>query len=583
MTFGTLALWQGLLLGGGAALAATLLFFVKVRPPRVVVSSLLIWRRVLDHPRERTLWERIRRAVSLAMTILIALALALAALRLGPAASRSGGAAGDRVHLVLDTSWSMLARTNRGDTRWDRAAARARHLAAAAGGPVSLATTSNGIVVGPTADRGVIAAAIELLSPSGGDGAPWQSAGAGPVHFVTDGATPRSLPRDVVVHSVFEPASNVGITAFDVRPSLAGRHAADAYLEIANFSPAGQQVRVSVVRGEGSLLDRQVHMAAGERLRQIFPVPAGEEDVLSARVTADANALDVDDRADAWIARAGVLHVALVGDDLAWLTPLFDGDPRVRLSLLRAADYPRGAERADVFIFDRWAPADPPPAPSLYFAPPSRRGAEEARPRWESAGTHPVVRGVDPFTLGITRARSYAAPELAPVARSARGTPLVYVAEGPEHRRVVVTFGPDESNLTAVPAFPVLVGNAIDWLAGPIAAGVRQPGTATFAARIERIEAPGGRELPIARLGDVSSVLLPSPGLHHVAAGSARGMVAVNIADPGVSDLTRTTLQPGGTADIHSRSTTPWWIYLALAAFALALLEWWTWVRRITV
>jgi hypothetical protein len=27
----------------------------------------------------------------------------------------------------------------------------------------------------------------------------------------------------------------------------------------------------------------------------------------------------------------------------------------------------------------------------------------------------------------------------------------------------------------------------------------------------------------------------------------------------------------------------PWWIYAAIIAFALAVLEWWTWQRRITV
>ena len=46
------------------ALAAWL-FLRKLRPPRMLVPSLLLWRRVLDEPRELTLWERIRRAVSL--------------------------------------------------------------------------------------------------------------------------------------------------------------------------------------------------------------------------------------------------------------------------------------------------------------------------------------------------------------------------------------------------------------------------------------------------------------------------------------------------------------------------------------
>ena len=58
-----------------------------MRPPRVLVPSLLLWRRVLDESRELTLWERIRRAVSLVVTaIAIALALALA---VDPAVARA--------------------------------------------------------------------------------------------------------------------------------------------------------------------------------------------------------------------------------------------------------------------------------------------------------------------------------------------------------------------------------------------------------------------------------------------------------------------------------------------------------------
>ena len=47
MTFGAMAAWQAWLLVGGAAAIAAGLFLVKVRAPRSVVPSLLLWRRVL--------------------------------------------------------------------------------------------------------------------------------------------------------------------------------------------------------------------------------------------------------------------------------------------------------------------------------------------------------------------------------------------------------------------------------------------------------------------------------------------------------------------------------------------------------
>src|SRR5438093_6674202 len=117
MTFGAMAAWQGWVLLAGASALAVYLFLVKVRPRRVRVPSLLFWSRVLNDSRELTLWERIRRAVSLVITAAIAIALALAFLR--PALSRvegpsralgATGTAG-RSLIIIDSSWSMLART----------------------------------------------------------------------------------------------------------------------------------------------------------------------------------------------------------------------------------------------------------------------------------------------------------------------------------------------------------------------------------------------------------------------------------------------------------------------------------------
>src|SRR5450432_1728281 len=109
MTFGAMAVWQAWTLLAVAGAAAAALFLIKLRPPRLLIPSLLLWRRVLDESREATRWERIRRAVSLVVTILIAVALAFAVVRPARAVTGSGGRG--RVLIVLDSSWSMLAHT----------------------------------------------------------------------------------------------------------------------------------------------------------------------------------------------------------------------------------------------------------------------------------------------------------------------------------------------------------------------------------------------------------------------------------------------------------------------------------------
>jgi hypothetical protein len=613
MTFGAMGAAQAWLLLGIVGALAAWLFLRKLRPPRIAVASLLLWRRVLDEPRALTVWERIRRAVSLVLTVAIALALALAVLR-PSLRSDSPSASRGRVLLIIDSSWSMETRTRSKETRWERAVAQARRLAAAeAGNPVALATTADGLVEGPTTDSRLIEAALDRVLPAGGDVTAWpQVAGADSVHFITDGAVPRRLPAGVIVHSVFEAAANVGVTAFDVRPPLSPANAADAYLEIVNFAPAAQNVHVTLTRGEASVLDRRVSIGAGEALRQVLPLARGADPALRAHIEAPENALAIDDEAFAWMDHAAPLSVTVVGQQTGWLRPFLAGDPDLRASFLDPSQYDlatgdsAGAKaeprREDLIIFDRWAPHDPPARPALYFAPPPETpwlappaaseatarawdASEEKRPRWLAAGTHAVVQGVDPFTLKIEKARPYGAATLRTVAQSAQGTPLVYVSDTSGRRFVVVTFGPGESNLASAPGFPVLMGNAVDWLVRPDARAARTTGLASFDPATAQVSGPGGRQLPIARVTGAALVNLRAPGLYVAEGAGAKSTVAVNVGDPQVSNAGRTTLSQSDQARpvLAGASGRSWWLYLAAAAFVMALAEWWTWQRRITV
>ena len=449
MSFGALAGWQaGLLLAGAGALAAWL-FLMKLRPPQVLVPSLLLWRRVLDEARELTLWERIRRAVSLVATILIALVLALAVARPSRVAGATAGSRG-RLLIVIDSSWSMLTRTGHGETRWDRAIAEARRLAASASGDeVALATTADGLVEGPTSDLALIETGLDRIAPAGGETAAFpRIAGSQVVHFITDGTLARPLDPGIEIDSVYETAANVAITALNVRPSLDRGRAGDAYLEIANFAPVPQKVHLRIDRGTVTVLDRQLDIGRGEALHQVLPLLSGGDALLRARVDAPENALHVDDDAVAWIGRAQPLRVAVVGQETAWLTTLLGQDPGVRATYANSQEYRPGGE--DVVIFDRWAPAERPSRPAILVAPPastpwlavasgdmSTASGEERRPHWVSSAAHPVLQGVDPFTLTIERARGLRAPALTPIAVSARGTPLVSVAASATGRLVV--------------------------------------------------------------------------------------------------------------------------------------------------
>jgi hypothetical protein len=606
VTFGAVPAWLGWLVLAAAGALAVRLFLVKLRPPRLFIPSLLLWRRVLDDAREQTLWERIRRAVSLVITVLIALALALAAVRPGRSTSTRQAVGTGRLLIVLDSSLSMEAATGRGATRWQRAVAEARRLfASSSGAELALATTADGLVEGPTSDLALLESALDRVRPGGGDAAAWpRLAGASAVHFITDGAAARTIDNAVTVHTVFEPADNVGITALEVRPSLTPGTAGDAYLEIGNFAAAAQKVRLRVTRGDVAALDREFDMKPSEVMRQVIPVPQGGDPALRVQVAAPKNALEADDNAFAWVARSRPVTIAVVGDRIEWLREAFARDPGVRAVFVSPANWTgEAAGRTDLVIFDRWAPRALPAAPTLLFAPPPATpwlaagdapGSDERRPRWEVPGSHPVVQGVDPFTLTIERARAYTRPSLVPVAETAKGTPLVYVDESMGSRVVVVTFGVHESNLASAPGFPVLLGNAVEWLARPTffvtspgataRASVR-PGLVTFTGTVQRVTGPDKSPVPLTRVNDKVFAVLKQPGLYSVEAGRARDTFAVNVADPQLSNLTRTSAfaSARGRPVTTGSSAWSWWIYCALVAFALAVAEWWTWQRRITV
>ena len=581
-----MAAWQAWLLLAAAAGAAAWLFLLKVRPPRVIVASLLLWRRVLDQKREQTWWERVRKAISLAATIVIAALLAVAVTRPGP---RTAAASRGRLLLVLDSSWSMLARTSSGETRWARAVAQARALAAgAAGDQIAVATTADGLLEGPTSDSALIETTLDRLQPSGAEGTAWPRLGGGEtVHFFTDGAVARNLDAAVVMHSVYDPAPNVAIIAFVARPPASGGSAGAAYLEVANYATSPQAVRVTVTRGTAGIFSETLQMGAGEAVRQVVPLAIEGDARLLARISADDDALEIDNQAAAWLSESEPLDVVIVSPDAGALGALFARAPGVRATFAAEATYKPGSE--DVVIFDRTTPATAPTKPALLIAPRpvewiGSATADERQPRWVRSTSHPVMDGVDPQTLDIKRAIGIDPVGWQILARSEHGTPLVAVNDTRERRLSLVTFAFADSNLAAASAFPVLVGNAIEWLSRPALDSNQRPGPLRVPGSIRRVVAPDGSTVPLVRAGSESVAVLRTPGLYLAEGAGSRSVIAVNAGDAVVSSLSRTTLPPQqAEAAVTAAGGRPWWLYAVALAFVLAAAEWWTWLRRVTV
>src|SRR5437870_4943775 len=111
MRFLGLTTLQSLLLAAFTAFAILALYFLKHKRRRVTISSVLLWRRVIEQQRENSLFEKLRRVLSIVIAIVTGLLVAMAIAR--PEVDFLTGRQ-RRAVIILDTSPTMLARTSDG-------------------------------------------------------------------------------------------------------------------------------------------------------------------------------------------------------------------------------------------------------------------------------------------------------------------------------------------------------------------------------------------------------------------------------------------------------------------------------------
>src|SRR5262245_7670891 len=133
MTFLALTSLQTALLAVVTTGIIVALYFLKLRHRRVVVSSSFLWRRVLDERQSHSLWEKLRRIISIVVAATIALLIALSLAR--PEVESLTGK-NERIVIVLDTSPTMNTETGDGRTRWQHAVTSAKALLDS-GGPTT--------------------------------------------------------------------------------------------------------------------------------------------------------------------------------------------------------------------------------------------------------------------------------------------------------------------------------------------------------------------------------------------------------------------------------------------------------------
>lgn len=477
-----------------AVLAAPLVlwYLLRSRRPRLTVASTLLWQRSERSVQAAVPWQRFRPDATFWLMLL---AILLGALALARPFLRVDAQLGDHTILLLDASASMLADED-GPTRLELARREAAQLVDRIGPGQQVSVIEAGdrarVLLSASSDPSAIRAALRSVRPTHGvadlaDGFTLAAALERPgqstvLHLLTDGVVPpeseAAVPAGTVVTAVGQDRPNLSVTRLQAIPVGAGT--SHVFVQVRNFGmlPTGARLTLSV---DGTdVVEEELALGPRGTADRILSVEGGDGEVLVARVRprgtdlrsgmANTDALGLDDAGYAVLSGPREVEVTLASPGNVFLEAALASVPGV--SVTAVEQVPASLDDVDLLVVDRVdAPAEP-TVPTLYVAPtrlPSgvSTGGEVERPTitFQAPG-HELLSEVELADVAVATARVLVAPALTPVV-SGPATPLVLAGRLEGTPVVVVGFDLLASNLPLQPAWPVLVANAVSWLAGP--------------------------------------------------------------------------------------------------------------------
>ena len=580
----------------GVTLLIVLLYALKPRPRRVTVASNFIWRKI--ESAQLPAMERWRWWLSLLLALAIGLGIALALTR--PQAPAVGGVA-QRLVLVLDNSISMAALVGDGKSRWQHAVERARSIVQNAGlasefmllDTAGQADTPEWVT--PTAALaklsklkvGDLGIARMPLIPSGPD--------IEAILF-TDGVAPLDVPQDVAVESVFVPADNVAITAFDAKPSLRDPTRYQALVQIFNASIREKKVRLALTGENGFTLERDVDIPAGATVNQTLDVTGYGAGIIKVEARTPGDGFDLDDIAYSVVAPHRAKRVLLVTPGNRHLEASLGPLAGVALTVLKPAQFSAALD-FDAYVFDRFAPLEPPLHGALLFRPPpapwlpafARAVANPVITRWDES--HPLAVNVSWRDLRVQRAAlaklSTRTAQADVVLAKGSGEGVLVAAGGQAPRWIEVGFALDESNFAMQSGFPVFLGSALDWLIGAAPILTRGLGQVEIPYANAQVTGLDGRSIKTQSMPGATLFDAARPEVFTAESNTGTVRVVANVIDAQISDINRNRFlgKPAQVAQTLTASRFGFEPWVALIAVAVALLsfEWLTYTRRVTV
>ena len=588
-----------------------LLYMLRLRRREVLVSSTLLWQKLLRDREANAPWQKLRRNLLLILQLLILAALVLALARpfLPVPAIISGS-----VVVLLDGSASMQA-SDIEPSRFAAARAEVEQIISDLSGNSQMTLIHVGqtptVLAAATNDQTVLRQALENAQPEVGN-ADWAAAFAlatgaaqgfsdARILIISDGGLPDDLPP-LPVESIYVPigssGENLAITALATRDTEMGPQ---LFASISNEGVIDREALLSVTL-DGTLFDsRRISVPAGSTANTTWQLPEETAVIQAALSDLQADYLAADNTA--WAVHEGGIsnRALLVTNGNLFLEQIYSVLPGVE-AFKAAPDSDLLREPFDLYVFDSMPLPEPVPDADMLIINPQPGGTADlftvngvfSDTIAVRLSNSPLLQFVDWREVHIRRAQQVDAPGMTTLVQG-EGGPLLLTGERNGRRLAVLTFDLRDSDLPLQIAYPILMANITGWLnpgrAFDAPTGLKPGDPVTIApgasATAVLVTKPDGTTwVQEVEEGDIFFTESGQLGLYQVAlrdsSGSqAAGSFAVNLFSPEESAIRPAdTLQIGQTTvasadeegDIGQRELWPW---LAALAFIILMLEWW--------
>lgn len=476
------------------ALIPLALYLFRKRARRVPVSTLLFFRSLSREHQESAWLRRLKKWLSLLLTLLVIAAAVLALARpVSEAVSDAPGA----VVLVIDRSASMSAQDPQGRTRLEVARQALKDRLSRLPDQVVLSLVAfdarSQVLLSRSRNRRECLRLLQEVHPMPMEARTdaalvvvrrlvglearsqvWH-AGDSPLPGVSDMAY-------AFIDTALKKPINLGITAFQIRRALLSRDRFEAFIKInaarSNPSRLASTLEVNLAGRLAQL--REIDLEPGASTSLIVPLEGVRGQLMEVRLKTANDCFGWDDAVAAPLPETRPLVVTLFSNKLDPFTELalasISEAGRLEVLKGRPEDWPP-KNRPDVFVFENWLPEKlPEDRPVIALNPAKSTSPLQVRRLQEPGLPHDSIRTVTPdhpllfriasSRLALTQTGVLDLGGILEPLWMAGNEPILAAGEMNGQRLVVSAFSPTLSEqLALLPAFPLLLGNALYWCA----------------------------------------------------------------------------------------------------------------------